>query len=183
MCGIASIAVREEERSRTPAVRRKVEALGHRGPDNHDVQDFGCCVLGNTRLAIVDLSEHGRMPMCNKDATSCLTYNGERYAAGLRSFLRSPGHQFKSTTDTEVIVHLYEEFAESCAEKPRGMVAFAISDGREKKLLLVQDRLGIKPLYFSRMNGETLPASEIKALLASDFASHARWREIMRVGV
>lgn len=172
MCGIAGIASRAEVASSGPTVRRMVEALKHRGPDGSGVRDCGMCVLGNTRLAIVDLSERGRMPMCNEDGTVWITYNGECYnAPGLRTRLQSRGHQFKSTTDTEVVLHLYEEFGESCAAQLRGMFAFAIWDDREKRLLLVRDRLGIKPLYFSRENVGIAFASEIKALLASDRVS------------
>ena len=87
--------------------------------------------LGNTRLAIVDLSERGRMPMCNEDSTVWITYNGECYnAAEMRSSLVALGHQFRSTTDTEVVVHLYEEYGDRCVERLRGMFAFAIWDSR-----------------------------------------------------
>lgn len=180
MCGIAGIATATNEASLAPAVTRMVKALAHRGPDDHGMRDFGSCVLGNTRLAIVDLSEHGHMPMCNEDGTVWITYNGECYnAAELRSQLQAHGHHFRSTTDTEVVVHLYEELGDRCAERLRGMFAFAIWDERQKKLLLGRDRLGIKPLYFSQTNGRVLFASEIKALLASGLLS----REIDAAGV
>jgi len=133
------------------------------------VQDFGGCVLANTRLAIVDLSERGRMPMCNEDSTVWITYNGECYNADeLRPQLIAKGHQFRSTTDTEVIIHLYEEYGDRCVEHLRGMFAFAIWDTRVKKLLLARDRLGIKPLYYSIDPHKIIFASELKALLASD---------------
>ena len=150
MCGIAGMAGRSKSAGLAAAVRQMVDALAHRGPDGLGVRDFGSCVLGNTRLAIVDLSERGHMPMCNEDETIWITYNGECYnAPELRSLLQSRGHRFKSTTDTEVIVHLYEEFGEDCADRLRGMFAFAIWDERQEKLLLARDRLGIKPLYVS----------------------------------
>jgi asparagine synthase (glutamine-hydrolysing) len=170
MCGIAGIASRAEVPALVPAVERMVKALVHRGPDDQGLENLGSCVLGNTRLAIVDLSERGHMPMCNEDATVWITYNGECYnAKELRPLLESRGHEFKSTTDTEVILHLYEEFGERCVEKLRGMFAFAIWDDRQGKLLLARDRLGIKPLYFLSLgNGGILFASEIKALLASE---------------
>ena len=105
--------------------------------------DTGRCVLGNTRLAIVDLSQRGRQPMCNEDSTVWITYNGECYNADeFRPLLLSRGHRFRSATDTEVILHLYEEFGEQCVEKLRGMFAFAIWDSRAQKLLLARDRLG-----------------------------------------
>jgi asparagine synthase (glutamine-hydrolysing) len=144
-------------------------AIRHRGPDSCAVQDFGPCVLANTRLAIVDLSERGRMPMCNEDSTVWITYNGECYNADeLRPRLISKGHRFRSTTDTEVVIHLYEEYGERCVEHLRGMFAFAIWDTRSKKLLLARDRLGIKPLYYSHDSERIIFGSEIKALLASN---------------
>ena len=143
-------------------------AIRHRGPDSSAVQGFGECVLANTRLSIVDLSERGRMPMCNEDATVWITYNGECYNADeLRLRLVSQGHRFRSTTDTEVVVHLYEEYGEHCVEHLRGMFAFAIWDTRAKKLLIARDRLGIKPLYHTTDSQRIIFASEIKALLAS----------------
>ena len=131
-------------------------------------EELRSCVLANTRLAIVDLSERGSMPMPNEDSTVWITYNGECYNAGeLRPQLISRGHQFRSTTDTEVILHLYEEYGDRCVEKLRGMFAFAIWDTRTEKLLLARDRLGIKPLYYSAAADRIIFASEIKALLAS----------------
>src|SRR5580698_4496813 len=109
------------------------------------------------------------MPMCNEDASIWITYNGECYNAHeLRPQLVSQGHQFRSTTDTEVILHLYEEYGVRCVEHLRGMFAFAIWDTRTKTLLLARDRLGIKPLYYSIDPQKIVFASELKALLASD---------------
>ena len=177
MCGIAGIASREANERFLSAAERMAAALAHRGPDSHGVKEFGTCLLVNTRLAIVDLSERGRQPMSNEDGTVWITYNGECYNAGeLRPGLIKRGHQFRSTTDTEVILHLYEEYGERCVEKLRGMFAFAIWDTRALKLLLARDRLGIKPLYFSLSSGpraddQLVFASEIKALLASDLVA------------
>src|SRR5580700_5791852 len=170
MCGIAGVADNEQRAESAAATERMIAALPHRGPDSHGVQNLGPCVLGNTRLAIVDLSERGHMPMCNEDSTVWITYNGECYnAAELRPSLIALGHRFRSTTDTEVIVHLYEQYGDSCVERLRGMFAFAIWDLRRRKLLLARDRLGIKPLYYNYADehGRLLFASEIKALLAS----------------
>src|SRR6202041_2139889 len=168
MCGIAGVVGNEQGAQFAVLIERMTAALDHRGPDSHGVKDFGSCVLGNTRLAIVDLSERGRMPMCNEDASVWITYNGECYNAHeLRSQLVSQGHRFRSTTDTEVIVHLYEEYGERCVEHLRGMFAFAIWDTRAKKLLLARDRLGIKPLYYATDSQKIIFASEIKAVLAS----------------
>src|SRR5271156_5592269 len=169
MCGIAGIASTEPNPNNFAAAETMAAAIRHRGPDSAAVQDFGECVLANTRLAIVDLSERGRMPMCNEDSTVWITYNGECYNAHeLRPGLVSQGHQFRSTTDTEVILHLYEEYGARCVEHLRGMFAFAIWDTRVKTLLLARDRLGIKPLYYSIDRGKIIFASELKALLASD---------------
>ena len=169
MCGIAGLATRKIDPLFSGAAERMAAALRHRGPDSQGVQDFGECLLANTRLAIVDLSERGRQPMCNEDATVWITYNGECYnAAELRPALLKRGHQFRSATDTEVILHLYEEYGEECVTHLRGMFAFAVWDTRARKLLLVRDRLGIKPLYFYICQNTILFASEIKALLASE---------------
>jgi asparagine synthase (glutamine-hydrolysing) len=168
MCGIAGIASRKIESCLASSTERMVGALAHRGPDSHGLQDLGHCVLGNTRLAIVDLSERGRQPMCNEDATVWITYNGECYnAEEFRQPLVGRGHQFRSMTDTEIVLHLYEEYGEQCAAKLRGMFAFAIWDARTQKLVLVRDRLGIKPLYYALTAERIIFGSEIKALLAS----------------
>ena len=169
MCGIAGIASERADPGHAIAAERMVATLAHRGPNSHGVEDLGPCVLANTRLAIVDLSERGRQPMCNEDGTVWIAYNGECYnAAELRPMLVQRGHQFRSSTDTEVVLHLYEEFGEECAGKLRGMFAFAIWDSRSRKLFLARDRLGIKPLYYRLGPGTAIFASEIKALLASE---------------
>src|ERR1700685_1181647 len=170
MCGIAGVADNEQRAESAAATERMIAALLHRGPDSRGVQNLGPCVLGNTRLAIVDLSPRGSMPMCNEDSTVWITYNGECYNAGeLRPQLAARGHHFRSTTDTEVVLHLYEEYGDRCVEKLRGMFAFAIWDVRAEKLLLARDRLGIKPLYYAVVADKLVFASEIKALLVSSF--------------
>ena len=172
MCGIAGIASERTDPCFSVSTERMVAAITHRGPDSRGVQQIGCCVLGNTRLAIVDLSERGRQPMCNEDSTVWITYNGECYNADeFRPLLLSRGHRFRSATDTEVILHLYEEFGEKCVEKLRGMFAFAIWDSRAQRLLLARDRLGIKPLYYALTGNGIIFGSEIKALLASELVS------------
>ncbi len=169
MCGIAGVATKNPAPHFVSSAERMVAALAHRGPDSHGVKDLGDCVLVNARLAIVDLSPRGCQPMCNEDSTVWITYNGECYnAAELRPVLLSRGHQFRSASDTEVILHLYEEFGDRCAEKLRGMFAFAIWDTRTQKLLLVRDRLGIKPLYYALSTDHIVFGSEIKAMLASE---------------
>jgi asparagine synthase (glutamine-hydrolysing) len=169
MCGIAGIVTQAAARAYLPGLEKMVRALSHRGPDSNGVVRLGSCLLGNTRLAIVDLSERGKQPMSNEDQSVWITYNGECYnAAELRDALIGRAHQFRSSTDTEVVLHLYEEFGEGCVEKLRGMFAFAIWDTRTDRLLLARDRMGIKPLYFATAPGTLLFASETKALLASE---------------
>src|SRR3990172_6099770 len=168
MCGIAGIVSKHPAESSQPAAARMATAMSHRGPDSHGVEVLGECLLVNVRLAILDLSERGRMPMSNAAGTTWITYNGEVYnAAELRTDLVRRGYCFKSTTDTEVVLHLYEEFGEDCVKQLRGMFAFAIWDGPARKLVLARDRMGIKPLYVARTDGNVLFASEIKTLLAS----------------
>jgi len=168
MCGITGMVSEGPAPPSLDVVRRMVAALAHRGPDSNGVECVGACVLGNTRLAIIDPSERGRQPMCNEDRSIWITYNGESYnARELRQGLEQRGHRFRSATDTEVVLHLHEEFGERCVEKLRGMFAFAIWDERQRRLLLARDRLGIKPLYYAETSRGLVFASEVKALLAS----------------
>jgi len=143
-------------------------SMKHRGPDSQGVQEFPSCLLVNARLSIIDLSERSRMPMSSADGQTWITYNGESYnAAELRAGLEERGHSFLTTSDTEVVLHLYQEYGELFVEKLRGMFAFAIWDSREGKLLLGRDRLGIKPLYLHQSGGQLVFASELKTLLES----------------
>ncbi len=168
MCGIDGVAARSLTPAHVAACRAMTAALAHRGPDSNGVESIGTCALGNTRLAIVDLSERGRQPMSNAERSSWITYNGECYnAAELRTWLVARGRSFRSSTDTEVILQLYDEIGVSCVERLRGMFAFAIWDSRKSRLLLARDRLGIKPLYYGVSSDQIVFASEIKALLAS----------------
>lgn len=143
----------------------------HRGPDDQGVYikngnpNVG---LGHRRLSIIDLSAAGHQPMTNEDATIQLVFNGEIYNyKELRFQLEQKGHTFKSNTDTETLVHLYEEYGTECVKRLRGMFAFAIWDEKNKQLFLVRDRLGKKPLLYYFKNGIFCFASEFKALLAS----------------
>jgi asparagine synthase (glutamine-hydrolysing) len=168
VCGIAGIVTSQPADTLFSAADRMAAAMKHRGPDSQGVQELGPCLLVNARLAIVDLSDRGRMPMSSADGRFWITYNGETYnAAELRAELERLGHQFRTATDTEVVLHLYQEYGESFVNKLRGMFVFAIWDVRERKLLLGRDRLGIKPLYLHQSGGQLVFASELKALLAS----------------
>ena len=149
MCGIAGIATTHPDDSLRPAADRMAASMKHRGPDSQGVQEFASCLLVNARLSIIDLSDRGRMPMSSPDGQVWITYNGESYNAGeLRAELEQRGHSFRTTSDTEVVLHLYQEYGERFVEKLRGMFAFAIWDAHERKMVLGRDRLGIKPLLY-----------------------------------
>ena len=142
-----------------------MNALSHRGPDGRGTYASGPVGLGHTRLAIIDLNT-GAQPISNEDNTIWVVYNGEIYNfPALRDELIKQGHRFRTTTDTEVIVHLYEEYGVDCLSRLRGMFAFALWDERERTLLLARDRVGIKPLYYTHTGKALIFASEIKALL------------------
>ena len=147
-------------------VKAMADTMHHRGPDDEGYYIAGPIGLGFRRLSIIDLST-GHQPIPNEDGSAWVVFNGEIYNyRELREYLLSKGHRFKTQTDTEVIVHLYEEFGEDCVERLRGMFAFAIWDGRRKTLMLARDRVGIKPLYYSLTKDSLVFGSEVKALLA-----------------
>lgn len=140
--------------------------LRHRGPDDQAQADFGHAAFFFRRLAIIDLSERGRQPMYNEDGTLCLVFNGEIYNFRLlRDELRQKGHLFKSASDSEVVLHLYEEEGEDCVRRLRGMFAFCLYDGRRRILFGARDRFGIKPLYYLENERYLALASEAKAFL------------------
>jgi len=141
-------------------------SIAHRGPDDEGFYLNGPIGLGNRRLSIIDLPG-GRQPISNENQTIRVVYNGEIYNyKPLRQILEKRGHIFRTQTDTEVIVHLYEEFGEQCVDKLKGMFAFAIWDAPQQKLVLARDRLGQKPLFYAQEGDEFLFASEVKAILA-----------------
>ncbi len=188
MCGIAGLSWHYPERLPDIAeVRRMVDVLAHRGPDDSGLyhSELGLlddyqlrrsnatgtngsergAILGHRRLSIIDLSG-GRQPISNEDGSVWIVLNGEIYNyRELRSDLQSRGHQFATESDTEVIVHLYEEYGDDCVLHLRGMFAFAIWDKRQTRLLLVRDRLGQKPLVYRHHSGRVDFASELKGLL------------------
>lgn len=175
MCGIVGkINFASECAVDAGQIWRMAEAIRHRGPDDDGVWTGDGVGLGHRRLSIIDLSPSGRNPMCNEDGTVWIVFNGEIYNfLELRPRLEAAGHKFKSLTDTEVILHLYEEHGAACVEYLRGMFAFAIWDRRARQLLLARDRMGVKPLHYSVTASGLLFASEIKALLASGEISSA----------
>ncbi len=167
MCGIAGLAGLDRAALvGSVGVVDMVGRLRHRGPDADGTRTFGRCSLGHSRLRIIDLSPLADQPLANEDDSVWTVFNGEIYNfAELRSALRRTGHQFRSETDTEVLVHLYEEYGPGLARHLRGMFAFAIWDDPRQRLVLCRDRLGIKPLYY-RIDGERLSfASEVRALV------------------
>lgn len=140
--------------------------LHHRGPDDEGIYIDGRVHLGHKRLAIIDLSSHGRQPMSNEDNSIWLTFNGEIYNfQTLRKSLIENGHRFKSNTDSEVVIHLYEDYGTDMFEKLNGMFAFALWDKKKQKLYLARDKMGQKPLYYSFTKGTFLFASEAGAIL------------------
>jgi len=166
MCGIAGIVGRDGETVATEQVRRMTDALVHRGPDDEGIYAQGAVGLGMRRLSIIDLSG-GRQPIHNEDESVWVVFNGEIYNfPELRTDLESRGHRFYTHTDTEVIVHLYEEMGADFVSKLRGMFAIALYDLNRRSLLLARDRLGKKPLHYALEEGRLLFGSEIKALLA-----------------
>jgi asparagine synthase (glutamine-hydrolysing) len=168
MCGIAGIvathALRPEDKGR---VLRMRDVLAHRGPDGAGVFADDRAALGHRRLSIVDLAG-GSQPLANEDGTIQVVFNGEIYNhADLRPQLEAAGHRYHTRSDTETIVHAYEQWGDDCVLRFRGMFAFAIWDAPRRRLLLARDRLGVKPLYWAWAGDRLLFASEIKAILES----------------
>jgi len=169
MCGICgNINLDSEMNVSRHDIERMVNQLIHRGPDSSGFWLGARVGLGHTRLAIIDLSKAANQPMSNEDGSIWITYNGEVYNfQELRNELEAKGHRFKSKSDTEVIIHLYEEKGIDCVKYLRGMFAFGLWDEVNQILFLARDRLGQKPLYYYVDNEKLLFASEIKAITAS----------------
>ena len=166
MCGIAGILNLDGRLFADEArLHRMGDSIVHRGPDGQGYFAGGAVGLAHRRLSIIDLSS-GAQPMFNEDSSIVVVFNGEIYNhLELRSVLESRGHIFRSHSDTEVILHAYEEYGLSFPTHLTGMFAFALWDMKQRKLVLTRDRVGIKPLYYTVYNGQLLFASEIKALL------------------
>ena len=184
MCGFVGIF---DPHGRAPIDRLLLERMNrtqrHRGPDGEGMHLAPGIGLAHTRLAIIDL-DTGAQPMFNEDGAVVVVYNGEIYNfRDLREELRARGHRFRSASDTEVIVHAWEEWGEACVARLRGMFAFALWDERQKALFLARDRLGIKPLHYAVLpDGQLVFASELKALLAHP-GSAAADRSVRRGGL
>jgi asparagine synthase (glutamine-hydrolysing) len=166
MCGIAGIVDgRPGAGMEEATIRRMCDRIVHRGPDDEGIFVKGGTGLGMRRLSIIDLAG-GHQPLFNEDRSAWIVFNGEIYNfPELRPELEKRGHKFRTHSDTEVIIHLYEEMGAECVQKLRGMFAFAIYDERRQKLLLARDRLGKKPLHYALSNGRLLFGSEIKSIL------------------
>jgi asparagine synthase (glutamine-hydrolysing) len=169
MCGICGVLAYGWQGGEDPAVLLRMrDVMSHRGPDDagtwHSAD--GRVALGHRRLSIVDLSAAGHQPMTNEDGTLWIVFNGEIYNHGeLREALEARGHRYRSHSDTETLLHLYEELGTGMLGRLRGMFAFAIWDARSEQLFLARDRVGIKPLYYTLADGRLVFGSEIKAVL------------------
>jgi len=175
MCGICGFTWRDE-----PLVKQMAAVMTHRGPDQEGWHTGQGISLGHRRLSIIDLSENGRQPMFNEDRSIAMVFNGEIYNfQELRPSLEAKGHRFHSNSDSEVIIHGYEEYGIDVIHRLRGMFAFAIWDARTREMYLVRDRIGIKPLYYHHQGDQLIFASEIKAILEHSGVTRALNRQAL----
>jgi asparagine synthase (glutamine-hydrolysing) len=167
MCGICGVLRLDGQPVSANTMARMSATMAHRGPDGDGIWTDGPVGLGHQRLAIIDLTPAGHQPMRNETGQVLLVYNGELYNyQNLRVELEAAGHRFYSRSDTETVIHAYEEWGLACLDRFNGMFAFAIWDQRERQLFLARDRFGVKPLYYYYDGAKFLFASEIKAILA-----------------
>lgn len=168
MCGITGVMYFEDREPSTAMLKGMTDCIVHRGPNDFGFWSENRIGLGFRRLSIIDLKE-GHQPMSNEDDMVWIVFNGEIYNYKyLRDTLQAKGHQFKTHCDTEVIIHLYEEYGEDCVKQLRGMFGFVIWDRRKKKLFGARDHFGIKPFYYYNDGRRFLFGSEIKSLLAAE---------------
>ena len=169
MCGITGKIYLDKSRHiREAELRRMADSIEHRGPDDQGFYTSGPVGLGFRRLSIIDLS-HGHQPLSNEDGSVWIVFNGEIYNYKELQFdLIAKGHKFRTQSDTETIVHLYEQYGTDCVKKLRGMFGFAIWDEKNKQLFCARDRFGIKPFYFYQDNNQFVFGSEIKTILRAD---------------
>ena len=168
MCGIAGIFnLREDREIPKETVDQMLSVIKHRGPDEFGVYRDSRAALGHARLSIIDLSG-GHQPMCNEDSTVWITFNGEIFNyVELRQELLKKGHGFRTQSDTEVIIHLYEDHGAGCLEHLNGQFAFTIWDKNKKEIFVARDRMGIRPVFYATTGGRLYFASEIKAIFAT----------------
>ena len=168
MCGIVAAIGLNGAPAAPEIVVRMMQTLRHRGPDSDGVFSDGSTCLGFQRLSILDLSEAGHQPMTSPDGQVTVVFNGEIFNyVELRAELRRSGHEFRSSGDTEVLLHAYLQWGKDCVSRFNGMWSFLVWDARTQVLVGSRDRLGKKPLYKYRNGDSILFASEIKAILAS----------------
>src|SRR3990172_92374 len=166
MCGIVGILSRTGTQINESDIAAMRDQLIHRGPDSLGIHMNATCGLGHSRLSIIDLSASGNQPMSNESGNVWITFNGEIYNfVELRKELELRGHKFRSRTDTEVIIHGYEQWGEDCVKRFNGMFAIALWDDSRKRIFLARDRLGVKPLFYYFDSRWLLFASEIKSIL------------------
>ena len=171
MCGIVGFTHSQSFEAATARIKALCETIVHRGPDDEGIFFDNTVGLGMRRLSIIDV-DGGHQPISNEDGSVTVVFNGEIYNyRELRRQLQRSGHQFRTHTDTEVIVHAYEEYGVNCVKLFNGIFAFALWDASSRRLLIARDRMGVKPLYYARSAGEISFASEIKALLTSSNVS------------
>lgn len=179
MCGIAGIVRWNQRPVLEHEIRAMCGAMVHRGPDDEGIYLGDGVAIGMRRLSIIDL-DNGHQPVSNEDGSVWIVFNGEIYNyQGLRRDLIARGHTFRTNSDTETIVHLYEEYGAGCVDHLRGMFGFAIWNTRTREMLLARDRLGIKPLYYAERDGELLFASELKPILQIDGVNRSlNWQAV-----
>lgn len=179
MCGINGIYNFKNKNKEVSqeTILKMCSAIQHRGPDDQGIFLNANIGLGMRRLSIIDVAG-GHQPIANEDKTIWIVLNGEIYNyLELREHLQKKGHQFSTKSDVEAVIHAYEEYGEACVEKLRGMFAFAVWDSNKEKLLIARDRVGIKPLFYTQINGSIIFASEIKAILQyPDIKREIDWR-------
>jgi asparagine synthase (glutamine-hydrolysing) len=169
MCGICGKINLNNEPIDEALLRKMTSCLSHRGPDDEGLYIKGNVSLGHRRLSIIDLSQFAHQPMSNEDGTIWIVYNGEIYNfLELRDVLIKKGHTFRSRSDTETIIHLYEEYGPECLVYLKGMFAFALWDVKKQLLFLARDRIGKKPLYYWHSPNTFVFVSEIKSILQDD---------------
>ncbi len=171
MCGISGFVLKGRSADSSGLLRKMANVISHRGPDDEGFLETqsssgGYSIgLAHRRLSIIDLGA-GHQPIGNEDGSVQIVFNGEIYNyQSLRNDLISRGHQFKTASDTETIVHAYEEYGDQCVERLRGMFAFAIWDARRDRLFMARDRFGKKPLFLYKTDNAFLFSSEIKSIL------------------
>jgi len=174
MCGIIGVCNRDGEAVSANLLKRMTDIIAHRGPDSEGHYTDGPVGLGHRRLSIIDLSPLGHQPMANENGEVIIVFNGEIYNfQKLRVELEARGHHFHSQTDTEAIIHAYEEWGDDCVRRFNGMFAFAIWDRPKQRLFMARDRYGVKPLYWHFKNNTLLFGSEIKGILEHPLVSRA----------